>query len=41
MAFIHILNVGDGDCSIIQHDDNKVTMIDCCHAFDSDEEDKY
>lgn len=38
MAFIHILNVGDGDCSIIQHDDKKVTMIDCCCALDSNEE---
>lgn len=30
MAKIHFLNVDEGDCSIIQHDDGKVTMIDIC-----------
>lgn len=38
MANVHILNVGDGDCTIIQHEDNKVTMIDCCHGSDSEDE---
>ena len=28
MAKIHFLNVDEGDCSIIQHDNGKVTMID-------------
>lgn len=31
MAF-HFLNVGNGDCSIIQHGSGRVTMIDCCKA---------
>ena len=26
MAKIHFLNVDEGDCSIIQHDNGKVTM---------------
>lgn len=30
MAKIHFLNVDEGDCSIIQHDNNDVTMIDIC-----------
>lgn len=30
MAKIHFLNVDEGDCSIVQHDDGKVTMIDIC-----------
>ena len=30
MAKIHFLNVDEGDCSIIQHDNGKVTMIDIC-----------
>lgn len=32
MATIHFLNVDEGDCSIIQHEDDKVTMIDVCCA---------
>lgn len=38
MATIHILNVGKGDCSIIQHKDKKVTVIDCCKACNPGEE---
>lgn len=30
MAKIHFLNVDEGDCSIIQHDNGYVTMIDIC-----------
>ena len=34
MAKLHFLNVDEGDCSIIQHDNGKVTMIDiCCGNF--------
>lgn len=28
MAIIHFLNVGEGDCIVIQHNSNRVTMID-------------
>lgn len=30
MAKIHFLNVDEGDCSIIQHNNGNVTMIDIC-----------
>lgn len=30
MARVHFLNVLEGDCSIIEHDNGKVTMIDIC-----------
>lgn len=30
MTKIHFLNVDEGDCSIIEHDNGKVTMIDIC-----------
>lgn len=30
MAKIHFLNVDEGDCSIIEHDNGNVTMIDIC-----------
>jgi beta-lactamase superfamily II metal-dependent hydrolase len=30
MARIHFLNVGKGDCSIIEHGSGRVTMIDIC-----------
>lgn len=30
MAKIHFLNVDEGDCTIIQHDNGKFTMIDIC-----------
>lgn len=32
MARVHFLNVNDGDCSIIQHENGDVTMIDVCNA---------
>ncbi|MBX7149567.1 hypothetical protein K1X76_10855 [bacterium] len=39
MAIVHFLNVGHGDCSIIQHDSGNVTMIDMCKGnLSSDEE---
>src|SRR5207248_2574834 len=28
MSKIHFLNVGHGDCTIIEHNDGKITMID-------------
>lgn len=37
MAKIHFLNVDEGDCSIIQHDNGNVTMIDiCCGNIEED-----
>lgn len=30
MARIHFLNVGNGDCSIIEHNSGRVSMIDIC-----------
>ena len=32
MATIHFLNVREGDCSIIQHNSGRVTVIDVCNA---------
>lgn len=32
MAIIHFLNVKEGDCSIIQHNSERVTVIDVCNA---------
>lgn len=32
MAKIHFLNVGDGDCTIIEHEDGRTTMIDICNG---------
>ena len=32
MATIHFLNVKQGDCSIINHDSGRVTVIDVCNA---------
>ena len=37
MAKIHFLNVDEGDCIIIQHDNGKVTMIDICCGNIEDE----
>lgn len=37
MTTRHFLNVKDGDCSIIQHDSNRVTVIDDCNADSSDD----
>lgn len=37
MSRIHFLNVDEGDCSIIEHGNGKVTMIDiCCGDSDKD-----
>jgi len=36
MAIIHFLNVKQGDCTCIQHNDRKVTVIDVCNAFKED-----
>ena len=38
MARIHFLNVEEGDCSIIEHDNGHVTMIDVCSAKQPSEE---
>ena len=32
MATIHFLNVKEGDCSIIKHNSDRVTVIDVCNA---------
>ena len=32
MATIHFLNVKQGDCSIIRHNSDRVTVIDVCNA---------
>jgi competence protein ComEC len=32
MATIHFLNVKQGDCSVIQHNSKRVTVIDVCNA---------
>ena len=37
MAKIHFLNVEEGDCSIIQHENGNVSMIDVCCADASEE----
>lgn len=33
MAVIHFLNVKEGDCTWIKHNDGKVTVIDVCNAY--------
>jgi competence protein ComEC len=35
MAIIHFLNVLEGDCNIIQHDSERITVIDISKAFDN------
>ena len=32
MGVVHFLDVGNGDCSIIEHASGRVTVIDVCHA---------
>src|SRR6266576_6352600 len=32
MAIIHFLNVNQGDCSIIEHNSGRITVIDVCNA---------
>ena len=36
MAIIHFLNVKEGDCSIIQHNSDRVSVIDVCNAYPTD-----
>ena len=38
MSTIHFLNVGNGDCSIIQHNSGRVSMIDTCGGNQTDQE---
>lgn len=40
MSRIHFLNVEEGDCSIIEHEDGKVSMIDICCGNIEKSEDK-
>ena len=35
MAKIHFLNVKEGDCSVIQHNSDRVSVIDVCNASSS------
>ena len=32
MSTIHFLNVKEGDCSVIEHNSGRVTVIDVCNA---------
>src|SRR5271165_2227495 len=34
MGIVHLLNVKNGDCSIIQHATGRVTVIDVCNAYE-------
>lgn len=36
MARIHFLNVKEGDCSVIEHNSSRVTVIDVCNAKPTD-----
>jgi competence protein ComEC len=36
MSTLHFLNVGQGDCSIIEHNSGHVTVIDICNAQEID-----
>lgn len=38
MATIHFLNVKEGDCSVISHNSERVTVIDVCNAKPPDEQ---
>lgn len=38
MSIVHFLNVRDGDCSVIQHNSDHVSVIDVCNAFKVEEE---
>ena len=37
MPIVHFLNVGNGDCSVIQHTSGHVTVIDVCNAKSVDQ----
>jgi competence protein ComEC len=36
MSLVHFLNVNEGDCSIIQHNSGRVTIMDVCNASQPD-----
>lgn len=36
MAKIHFLNVGNGDCTIIEHNSKRISMIDICNGNTND-----
>ena len=36
MSTIHFLNVKEGDCSVIEHNSGRVTVIDVCNATAAD-----
>ena len=38
MTKIHFLNVGDGDCTIIEHKNGRMTMIDICNGNNNKDE---
>jgi competence protein ComEC len=40
MAIIHFLNVLEGDCSIIQHDSGRISVIDVSNAYDATDTDQ-
>ena len=37
MPTVHFLNVNDGDCSVIEHASERITVIDVCNAKAADE----
>ena len=37
MSSIHFLNVGHGDCTVIEHDSGRITVIDCNNCEELDE----
>jgi len=32
MPVVHFLNVGDGDCSIMEHGSGRITVLDICNG---------
>jgi competence protein ComEC len=40
MSTIHFLNVLEGDCNIIQHDSQRISVIDVSNAYDEDDSDE-
>jgi len=41
MAVIHFLNVKQGDCSIIEHNSGRITVIDVCNAKEDTNETRF
>ena len=37
MVRIHFLNVLEGDCNIIQHDSNRITVMDVSNAYNDED----